>query len=66
MNIYEDEQLDQKFEKITDLMADIILDIILVSLKKINNENLIFQDINEVRLETAKEDSLFKRESEAF
>ncbi len=62
MNIYEDEELDQKLEKITDLMGDFILDVVLMSLKKINNESLIFQEFNEVRLEAAKEDIHMKKE----
>ena len=62
MNIYENEELDQKLEKITDLMGEFILDVVLMSLKKINNESLIFQEFNEVRLETAKEDIHMKKE----
>ena len=62
MNIYENEELDQKLEAITDLMGDFILDVVLMSLKKINNESLIFQEFNEVRLETAKEDIHIKKE----
>jgi hypothetical protein len=66
MNIYEDEKLDQKLEKITNLMGDFILDVVLISLKKINNENLIFQEFNEIRLETAKEDVPNTKDSECF
>ncbi|MCP3921997.1 MAG: hypothetical protein GY714_05355 [Desulfobacterales bacterium] len=62
MNIYENEELDQKLEKITDLMGEFILDVVLMSLKKINNESLIFQEFNEVRLEAAKEDIHMKKE----
>ena len=35
MNIYEDEGLEQKFEELTDLMGQLVLDILLVS-----NDNL--------------------------
>ena len=62
MNIYENEELDQKLEEITDLMGDFILDVVLMSLKKINKESLIFQEFNEVRLEAAKEDIHMKKE----
>jgi hypothetical protein len=65
MNIYEDEELGRKFEEISDLMGDFILDVIRMSLKKINNENLIFRELNEVRLEAAKEDIHIKN-SEHF
>jgi len=64
MNIYEDEELDRKFEEITDLMGDFILDVIRMSLKKINYENLIFRKLNDVRLEAAKEDIHIKKEPE--
>ncbi len=70
MNIYEDEELDRKFEEITDLMGDFILDVIRMSLnlkvtrKKINYENLIFRELNDVRLEAAKEDIDRKKEPE--
>ena len=66
MNIYEDEDLDQKLEKITDAMGNFILDVVLISLKKINNESLIFQEFNESRLETAKEESHIKKVPEPF
>jgi len=62
MNIYENEELDQKLKERTDLMGDFILDVVLMSLKKINNESLIFQEFNEVRLETAKEEIYIKKE----
>lgn len=55
MNIYEEP--DQKFKEITDLMGDFILDVIRMSLKKINYENLIFRELNE-----AKEDIHIKKE----
>lgn len=66
MNIYEDDELEQKLEKITDLMGDFILDIILVSLKKINNDSLVFQEFNEERLEMAREDISSKKRPEPF
>jgi hypothetical protein len=66
MNIYEDEELDKKLEQITDQMGRFILDVVLVSLKKINNENLIFQEFNEVRLDAAKQDIPFSKDHEPF
>lgn len=66
MNIYEDDELEQKLEKISDLMGDFILDIILVSLKKINNDSLVFQEFNEERLEMAREDISSKKRPEPF
>jgi hypothetical protein len=51
MNIYENEELERKLEKITDLMGELILDVMLMSLKKINHEGLIFKEFLETRLE---------------
>ncbi len=56
MNIYENEALEQKLQEITDQMGEFILDVILMSLKKVNSENLIFQEFNDVRLQVKKED----------
>ncbi len=56
MNIYENEALEQKLQEITDQMGEFILDVILMSLKKVNSESLIFQEFNDVRLQVKKED----------
>ena len=50
MNVYEDEGLEQKFEELTDLMGQLVLDILMVSLRKVNKENLVFQEWAEVKL----------------
>jgi len=50
MNIYEDEGLEQKFEELTDLMGQLVLDILLVSLRKVGKENQVFQEWAEVKL----------------
>jgi len=49
MNIYEDEQLEQTMNEITDEFGSLILDMLLVSLKKINRENVIFQEFEDAR-----------------
>lgn len=50
MNIYEDESLEQKLEECTDLLGRILLDLLIVSLKKIAKENQIFSDIADSKL----------------
>lgn len=50
MNIYEDEGLEQKFEELTDLVGRLVLDILLVSLRKVTRENQIFREWAEVKL----------------
>lgn len=50
MNIYEDELLEQKLEECTDLLGHLLLDLLIVSLKKIAKENQAFSDIADARL----------------
>lgn len=49
MNIYEDEGLEQTLEELTDLVGKLVLDMLLVSLRKIVRENQIFQEIAETK-----------------
>jgi len=51
MDFYEDEKFERVMEEITDKMGYLIMDIILMSLKKINRENQIFEEILEAKLE---------------
>ena len=55
MNFYEDEQFEKVMEEITDKMGYLIMDIILMSLKKINCENQILKEILETKLEVYME-----------
>ena len=43
MNIYEDEQLETKLNELTDHLGSLVLDMLIVGLKKINNESEIFR-----------------------
>ena len=49
MNIYEDEQLERKLNDLTDQLGTLVLDMLLVSLKKINHESEIFQELEDAR-----------------
>jgi len=49
MNIYEDEHLERKLNEITDQLGTLMLDMLLVSLKKINHESEIFQEFEDAR-----------------
>jgi hypothetical protein len=42
MNIYEDERLEKQFKVITDQIGHLLLDLIAVSLMKVNAESQIF------------------------
>ena len=41
--------LEQTFEKLSNQMGHLVLDILLISLKKVVRENGIFSDISEAR-----------------
>ena len=49
MNIYEDEQVERKLNELTDELGTLILDMLVVSLKKINHESEIFQEFEDAR-----------------
>lgn len=49
MNIYEDEQLERKLNDLSDQLGTLVLDMLLVSLKKINYESEIFQEFEDAR-----------------
>jgi len=59
MNIYEEEKLKKKLEEITDQLGYLLLDFLLISLKRLNSENQIFKEFEDVRLETPSEDRSF-------
>jgi hypothetical protein len=50
MNIYEDDTLERKLEELSDQMGHLVLDILLMSLKKVVRENEIFSEITDARL----------------
>ena len=50
MNIYEDDRLEQRFEELTDLMGQLVLDMLQVSLRKVVRENQIFQEWAEAKI----------------
>lgn len=51
-----EEQLEIKMARIVDQMESLIMDIMLISLKKINMENQLLQELQEIRLEDRKEE----------
>ncbi len=52
MNIYEDEQLETKLNELTDQLGSLVLDMLIVGLKKLNNESEIFQEYEDARTST--------------
>ncbi len=49
MNIYEDEQLERKLNDLTDQLGNLVMDMLLVSLKKINHESEIFKEFEDAK-----------------
>lgn len=64
MNIYEDEDYEIKMNRLTDQMAGLILDLIEMGICKLSNENQIYQEFLETRLEMKKEAALEKEKTE--
>ncbi len=59
MNIYEDERLEKQFKVVTDQIGHLLLDLIAVSLMKVNAENQIFKDFEEARSDSLIDDPQF-------
>ena len=52
MNIYEDEMLEQKLDEISNQMGHLVMDILFMSLKRLGDQNQLFNDFTEARLAT--------------
>ena len=51
MNIYEEQHLQHKLDEITDRVGQLMLDIILVSVKQVSREFQAYEDIEDCRRE---------------
>jgi len=59
MNIYEEVELEQKLDELTDLMGRIVLDLLLVSLRKIGREQQVYDEFVEAKGPSAKRSEPF-------
>ena len=50
MNIYEEEQLEQKLDELTDTIGQLVLGIILFSVKKVSREYMTYSDIKDSQI----------------
>jgi len=50
MNIYEDEAVEQKLEELSDQLGYLVLDLLLLSLKKVVREEGIFSEMMDAKL----------------
>ena len=56
--MYDNEQeLEEKMTKIVDQMGDLLMDVILISLKRINTENQMVKELFDIRMEELRDDS---------
>lgn len=55
MNIYEDEAVERKLEELSDQVGYLVLDLLVLSLKKVVRENGIFSEFMDAKL--SKEES---------
>jgi hypothetical protein len=49
MNIYEDEELEHKLEELTNLIGKLVLDLLIIGLRKTVSENQIFSELAEAK-----------------
>jgi hypothetical protein len=50
MNSYEDEMLEEKLDEISNQMGHLVMDILLMSLKRLGNQNQVHNDFTEGKL----------------
>ena len=53
-----EQEYEEKMAQIVDQMEYLMMDIILMSLKKINTENLLLNELKEIRLEEQHQEEL--------
>lgn len=59
MNIYENDRLEKQLKVVTDQIGHLLLDLIAVSLMKVNAENQIFKDVEEAKSDSFTEEPEF-------
>ena len=56
MNIYQEDKLEERIEQIVEQLGYLLMDIILMSFKKINTENQLFKELLDSKLQFRKEE----------
>jgi hypothetical protein len=51
MNIYEDEAVERKLEELSDQVGYLVLDLLVLSLKKVVREQGIFSEVMDAKLD---------------
>ena len=52
MNFYENEALEQRMEELSDQLGYLVLDLLVVSLKKVVREGVIYSEIMDAKLDS--------------
>lgn len=56
MDIYQEEELEERIEQIVEQLGYLLMNMILMSFKKINIENQLLKELLEARLQFKKEE----------
>jgi len=56
MTMYQEEELEERIEQITEQLGYLLMDMILMSFKKINTENQLLKELLEARLHFKREE----------
>lgn len=59
MNIYDEQDLEQKLDEITDRIGRLVLDIILVSVKQVSREYQTYEELEDTRRSVAADRNNF-------
>jgi ATP-dependent RNA circularization protein (DNA/RNA ligase family) len=59
VNIYEEETVEQKFEALTDQIGYLLLDLILISVRRVARENQVYSDFVDVKRPVPEQDYPF-------
>jgi hypothetical protein len=59
MNIYEDEMLEEKLDEISNQMGLLVMDILLTSLKRLGDQNQVFNNFTEAKLASNSDNDPF-------
>ena len=57
MNIYQEEELEEKIEQLVEQLGYLMMDIILMSFKKINTENQLLKELLDTSLHFKREEN---------
>jgi len=57
--MYTETEFETKMEQVVDQMGDLMMEIILMSFKRINTHNQLFHELMEIRLQHREEENFY-------